>query len=227
MRVGADHGTPGGQTAAAGQQPDEPLGDAARELVMVRSRLHSELADMSSSFQQISRLTRAAGRRAPVARDAASADELISAWEAHFRGVCEMVLQCGRDDLLANSRAQERKRVQLPKPDHDVLESNNSAMQIASAERRCKLLEEQVSKLKGLFELQWTQVRQVQDEIVDLEKGIASSTRDFEKARFESSQQFWQMKSVCHERDELEQQASRRRTPQQCQSLITAVSGAR
>ena len=213
-------------TTAAAPLPDAPLAEAARELVNVRSRLRRELADMSSSFHEVAGRTRAAGRRAPVTRDAASADELISAWQAHFRGVCDMVLQCGHDDILSNSRVPERKRLQLD-PDHNVLEPS-PAMQIASAERRCKVLEEQVSKLKGLFVLQRTQVQQVQDEIVDMEKGIALSKRDFEKARFESSQQFWQMRSVCHERDELEQQASHRRAPRQCQSLSSIpASGAR
>lgn len=178
-----------------------------RDMVMIRSRLRREIAGMSSCFEDVARRTRASGRTAPAVGDAVSADELISTWKVLYDGVCDMVLQCQHDisddwqlDLtvggteISNSRAGGGRS------------SIWADGQIGSAEKRCKLVEEQISSLKQLFQVQWGLSQQVNVDIAQLRGELAAERRDVEKGRFQSSLLLEEIQSVRNDRDALQNQ---------------------
>lgn len=136
--------------------------------------------------------------------EAASADELISTLKALYSGVCYMVFQCQHDmsddwggaSEVCNSRAgQDRYRIETDR-------------QLGSAERRCKLVEEQVSNLKELFQIQWGLSQQVNVDITQLRSEILGQKREVEKSWFETSQLFEEVQNVRHERNTLQKQVS-------------------
>ena len=173
-------------------------------IVTIRSRLRKELAEMSSSFEDVARRTRVSTITLPAVEEAASADELISTLKALYSGVCNMVLQCqhdlsddwGGEIEIYNSRAgQDRCRIETER-------------QLGSAERRCKLVEEQVSNLKELFQVQWDLSQQVNVDITQLREEIVVQKREVEKSWFETSQLFEEVQNVRLERNALQKQVS-------------------
>jgi chromosome segregation ATPase len=72
---------------------------------------------------------------------------------------------------------------------------------VEAVERRLALVEDQMSSLKSLFQVQWDMSRQLKQDISSIQSELDAATRD---DRLPNAQLLVQMEAICGERDALQ-----------------------